>query len=87
MKKKKLIPPNNYDPISGDPVRRLYAAVVEQVVRDIFDPPASLSKYDRLGAVIFLFDDTFEDYLLDAGVSVPWQAIRQTYHQREGTTC
>lgn len=88
MNRKLPIPPNTYAPPPiCDPVRRLYAAIVMQVIRDAFDPPASLSPYERVGAEIFLFDYGVEDYLHDAGVSLPWRTIRQTYNQIKESSC
>jgi len=70
-------------PISNhaNPVRRLLAAVTLQAVRDIFDPPATLSPLDYELARRFLFDERLEQDLTDAGIEIPLTTIRKTYRQ------
>ena len=69
-----------------DPARQLYAAIAARAIRDVFDPPAKLSKRDYQQAIAFVFDVWVEAYLTDAGVRIPWHSIRQMYRQLSGGT-
>ena len=76
------VPNQKYGPADEpNPIRRLFAAIALQAVRDMFDPPRTLSSLDYELARKFLFDEEIEQDLTDAGIEIPWGTIRQTYHQ------
>lgn len=85
MKSLMTILNNKYGPADeANPVRRLFAAVVLQAVRDIFDPSPKLSLQDYELARMFLFDAQIERSLTDAGIEIPWNTIRREYRQLNG---
>ena len=76
------VPNQKYGPADEpNPIRRLWAAMVLQAVRDLFAPPSKLQPRDYELAHELLFDEELEQDLTDAGLQIPWGTIRQTYHQ------
>ncbi len=77
------IPGKNWKaPEIYDPVRHIFAALTERAVRDAFAPTRDLSQKEYEEAIAFLFDRSIERLVSDAGVHIPWRAIRRMWETK-----